>query len=318
MTILITGASGRTSRYVLKAILIVAEASPPDLRLMVHSQHGIDKLKAEFPDLPESSFVIADYMEASTLPPVMKNVDIVFHNGPAFSSLEAAMGIALIDAARDAGVKHFVFCSVLFPLLTKLLNHKIKLEVEEYLVESGLNYTILQPSSYMQNINVKEVVKTGILPCAYNPTTLQGFLDLQDLGGIAALVLLDPTPHNRARYELVGENCSLEEVAGSITRAKGGQIVKIQVVPRDEVIQSAAVPVNPTSYYALEAMERMLYYYDRRGIPGNNNTVRWLLGREPNTWETLLQCDLRLPVTMTVTEEKEIVLNAEYDTEHSS
>ena len=92
------------------------------------------KLKERHPELPDSSFALGDYLEASTLPPALKGVDIVFHNGPAFHALESAMGITLINAAKQAGVKHFVYCSVLFPVLTKLVNHKAK-----FLYVSGSN-----------------------------------------------------------------------------------------------------------------------------------------------------------------------------------
>ena len=74
-----------------------------------------------------SSVVIADYLEQSSLRSALQGVDVIFHNGPAFHAQETAMGIAVIDAAKEAGVKHFVYCSVLFPLLTKLMNHKAKL-----------------------------------------------------------------------------------------------------------------------------------------------------------------------------------------------
>lgn len=31
-----------------------------------------------------------------------------------------------------------------------------------------------------------------------------------------------------------------------------------------------------------------------RGIPGNSNTARWLLGREPTSWEGLIRRELQL------------------------
>jgi hypothetical protein len=72
------------------------------------------------------------------------------------------MATAVIDAAKNAGVRHFVLCSVLHPMRTKLVTHKLKLQcvyprmpckyvdqagcvrVEEYLIESRMNFTILQ------------------------------------------------------------------------------------------------------------------------------------------------------------------------------
>ncbi len=126
MTILITGAAGRTSGFVIGALLS-SKTPIPQLRFLVRSDKSIEKVISQFPQLPRTSFVIGDYLEASTLPPALKGVHTVFHNGPGFHSQETAMGIALIDAAREAGLKYFVYCSVLHPLLTKLLNHKVKL-----------------------------------------------------------------------------------------------------------------------------------------------------------------------------------------------
>lgn len=161
MTILITGAAGRTSGYVIRALLQSLQTS--NLRLLVRSEESSKRVQETY-GVGTSSIVIADYLEQKSLRAALQGVDIVFHNGPAFHAQETAMGIAVIDAARVAGVKHFVYCSVLFPLLTKLLNHKVKLgqvqptfvtrptpthspmmyRVEEYLVESGLDYTIIQ------------------------------------------------------------------------------------------------------------------------------------------------------------------------------
>lgn len=42
-----------------------------------------------------------------------------------------------------------MYSSVLNPQLRKLMNHDCKRHVEEYLIESGLNFTVLQPSHFM-------------------------------------------------------------------------------------------------------------------------------------------------------------------------
>ncbi|KAL6303958.1 NAD-P-binding protein [Sparassis latifolia] len=287
MTILITGAAGRTSGYVIRAILQVTSFSESHIRLLVHSQDTIQELRAHYPQLPPSAIVTGDYLEASTLPPVFEGVDVVFYNAPAFHPQETAMGIAVIDAAKAAGVKHFVYCSVLFPILTKLLNHKVKCRVEEYLIESRLNYTILEPTHFMQNVDLKHVQETGLLPAEYSPDVLQGYLDLPDLAAVARTILLDPAPHNRARYELVGQNCTFEDVAKEISKHTGKKIICAPIA------REAIVSTVKYGQYAQEALDRMLYYYDTRGIPGNNNVLRWLLGHEPTTWGALLRRDLK-------------------------
>lgn len=123
--ILITGAAGRTSSYVLRTLL-ASGVDPSSLRLLVRSEQAVRQIQAAHASLPRIAFVIGDYLEQHTLGPALEGVDIVFHNAPAMHPLESAMGIALIEAAKKAGVKHFVYCSVLFSVLSKLLNHDCK------------------------------------------------------------------------------------------------------------------------------------------------------------------------------------------------
>ena len=115
----------------------------------------------------------------------------------------------------------------------------------------------------MQNVNLERVVSTGVLPAAYSPTTLQGYLDLEDLAAVARLALLDPAAHNRARYELVGENCTLEDVARYISQQTGKEIT-VEPISRDQVVGRGATHVNVVSDYTAEGLDRMLYYYDKR------------------------------------------------------
>ncbi|PSS34158.1 hypothetical protein PHLCEN_2v1775 [Hermanssonia centrifuga] len=289
MTILITGAAGRTSGYVIRTLLN-GGTQPDVLRLFVRSEAAVEKLQAEFPQLPRSSFAIGDYFDPKSLSIAFQGVDIVFYNGPAFQPLETAMGIAAIEASQRAAVMHFVYCSVLLPGLRKLSNHELKLGVEEYLAESGLNFTILQPTAYMQNFKVKDIAAKSVLAWGASPKTVQSFIDLQDLADIARLVILDPAPHNYARYDVVGDRRSLEDIASIITRrASLSAAVVCQQLPREQV---AAMATKGQGAYAQEAMNMLLYYWDKRGIPGNNNTVRWLLGREPVGWETFVDREL--------------------------
>ncbi len=120
-----------------------------------------------------------------------------------------------------------------------------------------------QPTSLMQNVNLDLVVSTGILPAAYSPTTLQGYLDLEDLAAIARVVLLDPVTHNRARYELVGENCTFEDVARYISE-QAGKDITVEPISRDQVLRRGATHVNIAGDYGVEGLDRMLYYYDKR------------------------------------------------------
>ena len=111
----------------------------------------------------------------------------------------------------------------------------------------------------MQNIDLKSPAASGTLKCPYNAQTLQGYLDLEDLASITQFVLLDPAPHNRARYELVGQNCTFEDLAEILGKTVGKQI-KCEHIPREMVLGQ----LKGEEEYTVEGVGRMYYYYETR------------------------------------------------------
>jgi len=71
------------------------------------------------------------------------------------SELEIEHGKIAIDAAKAAGVEHFIFMSVVDPeLVNEHVKHfKTKLVIENYLKESGLQYSILRPTNFFENFD---------------------------------------------------------------------------------------------------------------------------------------------------------------------
>jgi uncharacterized protein YbjT (DUF2867 family) len=90
--------------------------------------------------------VVADFMEPESLGKAAMGVDAVFHLNPAFAPREADMGVAMVRAAKTVGVARFVFSSVYHPSLLALSNHAAKLPVVAELYESGMIFTVLQPT----------------------------------------------------------------------------------------------------------------------------------------------------------------------------
>jgi uncharacterized protein YbjT (DUF2867 family) len=123
MSITVVRASGKTSSYVLHAL--ISSTSLP-VRAIVRSEETIDTVRAAHPLLTDVVSV-GDYMNTTAIDAALKGAQVVWYNGPAFVANAAAEAISVIDAAVRTGVQHFVYCSVLHPLRTKLINHKEKL-----------------------------------------------------------------------------------------------------------------------------------------------------------------------------------------------
>ena len=107
---------------------------------------------------------VGDLRDRAGLDAALEGVDAVFYFAPAFMPDEAAVGKGVVDAAKRAGVRRFVFSSVIDPVIGALDNHIGKAPVEEAIIESGMEYAILQPTLFFQNLagGWPRVVETGV------------------------------------------------------------------------------------------------------------------------------------------------------------
>lgn len=163
----------------------------------------------------------------------------------------AYVGEALA-AMSAAGVTRVVYHSVASPYVPEMPHHLGKAVSEDLVRRSGLDWTILQPGAYLQNLDL-----TGsVLRVPYDVDAPFGLLDLDDLGAAAATVLLD-AGHDGATYELATRHATARQLADEAG-------IGIERVP------------DPGTHPWLTAM---FDYYDRHGLPVGTLPLRALLGR---------------------------------------
>jgi uncharacterized protein YbjT (DUF2867 family) len=183
--ILITGAAGKTGRAVIQALSRRGET----LRALVHDPGQIQTVKA----LGVHEVLVGDLLSRSALDEAFKDVHAVYHIPPNVNPDEVVIGKNMIDAAQSAGIEHFVFHSVLQPQIEAMPHHWKKLRVEEALLQSGLPFTILQPTAYMQNILAQwdNIIQRGSYSAPYPEETRLSMVDLEDVAQVAATVLTE-------------------------------------------------------------------------------------------------------------------------------
>jgi uncharacterized protein YbjT (DUF2867 family) len=98
-----------------------------------------------------AEIAIGDLSDRASISAALKGVDSIFYIAPAFLRDEADVGKGMVNAAKQAGVRRLVFSSVIHPILTALENHGAKGPVEEAILESGMEYTLLHPTMFFQN-----------------------------------------------------------------------------------------------------------------------------------------------------------------------
>ena len=223
---------------------------------------------------------IGDLGNAASLRRAAEGVDGVFHIGPAFSPDEAGMGVRMVQAAKDAGVRKFCFSGAIHPSISRMRNHSEKRPVEEALYESGLEFTILQPAMFMQTMqnSWKQVAETGSFGLPYSAQAKVCFVDYRDVAEAAALALTG----SRLAYGTF-ELCAPGMVdRGQIAAMMGaalGRTVEAAEPAFDEWAEKAKLPAE-----LREGMRTMYMDYDKYGFPGGNALVlRAILEREPRS-----------------------------------
>jgi NAD(P)H dehydrogenase (quinone) len=226
--------------------------------------------------------------QRSTLEELVRNVRAVYHICPNMHPDEVAIGTTLIEAAQAAGVQHFVYHSVLHPQTQAMPHHWHKLLVEEHIFASGLPFTILQPTAYMQNLlgYWNAIRDASVYAVPYPVSTRLSLVDLNDVAEVAARVLTE-AGHVGATYELMGTLPLTQTQVAECLSAKLGRPVVAEEVDLDQWEQGARL--QGLRGYALQTLRHMFRYYAANGLVGNPQVLGWLLGRAPTTLEEFVQ-----------------------------
>jgi NAD(P)H dehydrogenase (quinone) len=206
---------------------------------------------------------------------------------PVFRADEPRLVANVRDAATAAGVRRVVLHSVLHPNTPSMPHHMNKMRAEAELRDSDLEWTILQPAMYAQTVLAyHRRSPAGRLQAPFDVRRTFTVVDLADVAEIAAAVLLDEVGRYGV-YELAGpEALTVEQMAARIGALLGEDVVAEHIVP-----WRLAMPEKITRRMAY--MAAMCDEYDRRGLVGNADVARMLLGREPTSFAAAAERELR-------------------------
>ncbi len=275
--ILVTGAGGKTGRALLRALAAFDERAVAFVRRPLPIAVSGVKHADGWND---PQIVVGDLQDADAVSQAMVGVRAIYHICPNMHPQETAIGRIVIEAAAAAGVERFVYHSVLHPQTEAMPHHWQKLRVEEILFESGLDFTILQPAVYMQNIlaSSEAILQHGYFPVPYAAASRLSYVDLADVADAAARVLLE-AGHGGATYELVGTPPLTQTEVAAILSAAVERSVTVK--PVDHADWRHKAESEGLAEYAIETLLAMFRYYEAFGLCGNTHVLRWLLGREP-------------------------------------
>lgn len=157
---------------------------------------------------------------------------------------------ALIDAARQAGVRQFIFTSALLSdIFYREEFFAAKRATETYLRQSGLPYTILHPTAFMEiwaEIIGVPVLKGGTTMVFGRGTDPINFVAVDNVADVAVLTIDDPGAFNQVIPIGGPDNLTIIEVVAIFERLAGRSARRRHMpVPMLRALGTLLRPFNP-------------------------------------------------------------------------
>jgi len=227
---LITGATGRQGGAVINHLLHKGW----NLRALTRNpaSSAAQELKNQGVDV-----VQGDLEDAASLARAVRGVYGVYSVQDFWSvgaKREVQQGKNIADAAKQAGVAHFVYSSVGGAERNSGIDHfESKWQVENYIRKLGLPATMIRPAAFMENYYIDQVeigILKGKLMDAIRADKPYQTIASDDIGAFVAMALERPKEFIGAELEIAGSELTNPEAAQVFSRVLG-KPVQFQRLP---------------------------------------------------------------------------------------
>lgn len=190
-----------------------------------------------------AKMVKGDYDDPASLAAAMDGVYGVFAVTlfwPYGYDAEIRQGVTLIDEAEKAGVQHFVLTSVAgADQETGIPHFDSKWEVEQYLHDSTLDWSIVRPVEFMDNWRWSlDNFRAGKLIDPRDPESKHQWIAARDVGFFVAEAFDNPDEWIGLTQEIAGDELTMEQLREALSKAFGREFEYIQVSWEDYEAQA--------------------------------------------------------------------------------
>jgi uncharacterized protein YbjT (DUF2867 family) len=218
--ILVAGATGNVGSSLVRELLATGERP----RAFVRDLEKGREVLGDGVELAEG-----DFERPETIDAALDGADRLFVLTPSTPRLREHER-NLLEAAKRARVRVVKVSALTAGEQSPMETIRAHGEAEQDLKRSGLPYTILQPSFYMQNVFA--MVNGGVIATAAGAGRVS-MVDTRDVGAAAAAVLTD-AGHDGKTYVLTGrEALTFDEAAQTLSEATGTEIRHVSVTEDD-------------------------------------------------------------------------------------
>jgi uncharacterized protein YbjT (DUF2867 family) len=228
--ILVTGATGQQGGAVARSLLRQGQK----VRALTRNP-----AKASALSRAGAEIVQGDLTDPASLQPALQDVHGVFAMSTPFEAgmeEEVEQGVRLADAAKAAGVRHYVYTSVASADRSTGIPHfDSKWQVERHIQQIALPATILRPVWFMENFGTfcRPFILQGLLALPIRPDLKLQMIALKDIGEFGAAAFMRPEAFLGQAIDLAGDALTMPEVVAHLSRTMGKPI-RYQQVPDDQ------------------------------------------------------------------------------------
>ena len=228
--ILVTGATGQQGGAVARALINKGQK----IRVMTRNPE-----KAAALAKAGAVVVKGDLTNEADLQAALRGIYGVFAMSTPFEAgmdAEVRQGVLLADAAKQAGVAHYVYTSVgSAHRHTGIPHFESKWEVEQHIGKIGLPATILRPVFFMENFTAfAKPSPEGVLTMPMRADRKLAMVALRDIGQFGAAAFIRPKDFLGQAIDLGGDELTIPEAAAHLTKAMG-RLIRFQEFPLDQV-----------------------------------------------------------------------------------
>ncbi|PQJ78992.1 SDR family oxidoreductase [Polaribacter porphyrae] len=272
--ILVTGSSGNIGTQIVKQL----ETSQANFLI------GVSSNKEDL----SSNQVHVDFNDKASLVKAFKDIDTLFL---LFPMIEPMIDFAknAIEAAKEVGVKHIVRSSGAGADSSSTFKMpKVQGTIDDLVKQSGMNYTITKPTSFMQNfVNFfANDIKNGTLYMPAGQGKL-GWVDVRDIAAVNAEILKNPNAYVNQELTITGaENLSFEDALSIVSSVLDKKVNYVDV-PENAAIQAMKDYGMPD--FVIE-MTRSLNQIIKAGYAeGVTETVEKITGKQPISFRQFVE-----------------------------
>ncbi len=281
MKIGITGASGKLGNWVVNKLK--NRVADKDIVALVRTPEKVASLGVEAR--------VFNYDKTENLAASLKGVEKLLLISGNEIGKRFEQHSAVINAAKEAGVKYIVYTSLLKADNTSIALAPEHLQTEEALKNSGLTYTILRNGWY--NENYTETAQNSLAQGALYGSSGEGKINSasrEDYAEAAAVVLSEEGHQNKV-YELSGDQAfTMKDYAQMMSEISKKDISYVNLSEEEfsKALEQVGMPTAMAKFYAGTHTSTL-----NGDLSDNRNTLSALIGRPTTTITQSLEVALQ-------------------------